>query len=192
MSEKELITLIKDGKDAYFENLMGRFSNFVKKVIGRMVHNTDIIEELTQDVFLKIYASIQRFNTEYKFSSWIGIIARNTAIDYLRKNQKQDYVHFEDHPGFEFNIQDEEDTIYAFIEKSQLSTFLKKRIAELPPKYREILKMRFYQEKAYDEIASQLRIPMGTVKNRLFRAKYLLKEKLEKPHNIHYLEQLTA
>lgn len=193
MSEKDLINLIKDGNDIYFTELVSRFSNLVKKVIGRFVKDYDILEELTQEVFLKIYNSIERFDTDYRFSGWIGIIARNTAIDHLRKNSRYDQVYFEDYPGYDFNIScQNDDNIFQFIEKKQLSGFLKRRISELPPKYSKVLKLRYYQDKSYEEIADIICKPMGTVKNRIFRAKELLKEKLMKPQNHCHIEEMIA
>lgn len=193
MSEKDLINLIKDGNDLYFTELMGRFSNLVKKVISRLIKDPEIVEELTQEVFLKIYNTIERFDTEYRFSGWIGIIARNTAIDYLRKNNRYDHVYFEDYPGYDFNISSQnEDNVFQFMEKKQLSSFIKKRISELPVKYRKVLDLRYYEDKTYEEIASLIEKPMGTVKNRIFRAKELLKEKLMKPQHHCYIKEMIA
>ncbi len=193
MSEKDLINLIKDGNDNYFTELVNRFSNLVKKVISRFIRDPEVMEELTQEVFLKIYNSIERFDTDYRFSGWIGIIARNTAIDYLRKYNRYDNVYFEDYPGYDFNISNQrDDNIYQLIEKKQLSSFIKARINELPTKYRKVLNLRYYHDKTYEEISDIIEKPMGTVKNRIFRAKELLKEKLMKPQHHSFVQEMIA
>ena len=138
----------------------------------RNVRDREIASDLTQDIFLKVFAKLSSYNFKYKFSTWIYTMSHNRLIDYYRKKKnlsfttfssaKDGYIEFKDNSANTseevMGTQEEKNKIWNAVEK-------------LPAEYKEIIIMRYINDLKYHEISEILEIPMGTLKNKIFRAK---------------------
>ncbi len=179
--DKLLIKEILKGKTSSFEALMRKYSKKIFGFVFRMVKNEEKSKEITQDFFLKLYTSLDKFNFEYKFSTWAYKICYNLVIDNIRKDKvKIESIHSEteDFKSFKFDNYVHEDG-FDFVSNNETREYLWKIVDELPTNFREVILMRYLKEMSYDEIAEITELPLGTVKNRLFKARELLKERIK-------------
>ena len=175
MDDTELINQILNGNMHAFTFLVNRYQKLVVHITGRLVQRHDELEDVCQEVFLKVYQNLRRYRNECKLSTWIATIAYNTSINYLRKFKKGGEVDTDDLTAFgklaDFRSDD--------YEKADLYRFIRDQIELLPVQYRTVLTLYHLEEFSYQEIEQITGMPEGTVKNYLFRAKALLKEKLK-------------
>lgn len=181
LEDFRLIDMAVDQKDqqAYAE-LMKRYKRPVYHMILKMVRNVDDAEDLTIEAFAKAFKNLARFKKDYTFSTWLFRIATNNAIDFIRK-KKLDTMSldttFKDDDGAsitidvedEKNLNPQEETI-----KSQKIELVRIFVDKLPPKYQRLVKLRYFDELSYEEIAKELEAPLGTVKAQLHRARELM------------------
>jgi len=186
MPHEEDSALIKkalSGDQAAYQKLVARHRQAVFHVVFKMVRNREEADDLVQEAFMKAFASLASYREEFRFTTWLYRIAANAAIDSLRR-QKIEAMSL-DEPveteegtvGLEIadtSYNPEEDAL-----KKEKGLSIMDAIASLPPKYREVIELVHLKEKPYDEIAAILRVPIGTVKARIFRARELLKKKLK-------------
>ncbi|MBD3224168.1 MAG: sigma-70 family RNA polymerase sigma factor [Caldithrix sp.] len=158
------------------------YRNSVYHIIYRMVHNEQEAEDLTQDVFIKAYNSLNSFNEAYAFSTWLFKIATNHCIDFFRKRKLKTHsmeqtVRYKD-DEIKQEYADTDPNVEKNILAREKSKLIKKAIANLPEKYRTAIVLRHQEERSYEEIAQMLDLPLGTVKARIFRAREMLKKSL--------------
>jgi len=173
-----LISQVKAGDRRAFHAFIQKYQRLVAAIVFRMVYNAADREELSQEVFLKIFAHINEFEGGAKMSSWIGRIASNTCINHLRKKR---IPLFDDiaGPGQSLeNLAGSSPTPEYLHEKADSDLSLQKEIDRLPAHYRLILTLFHFSEMNYDEIGRTLGLPAGTVKSHLFRARQKLRERL--------------
>ncbi len=182
--DNKVIRCIIDGdKNAYFI-LQNKYKNIIAAHIRRIIQDEDDIDDLTQETFIKAYKAIETFNFNYAFYAWLCKIASNTCIDFLRKkryhtislNRPLD----ENNPEYFFEIEDSSTIPDLDIIASEKHHILQKAINSLPEKYSTIIKLRHSEELDYAEIAEKLKLPLGTVKVNLFRARKMLGIELRK------------
>jgi RNA polymerase sigma-70 factor (ECF subfamily) len=145
-----------------------------------MTNDYDAALDVSQEIFIKVYNSLARYKTEFKFSTWIYKIAHNAAIDYLRRNSNGECsldLEFEDET-FERPIESKLASPEVERERSEWRGEIQKVVQKLPAAYRELILLRHSQDLSYDEIAEIMNLPLGTVKNRLFRARELMRDLL--------------
>jgi RNA polymerase sigma-70 factor (ECF subfamily) len=172
----------QNDEQAYAE-LMRRYKKPVYHSILKMVRNVDDAEDLTIEAFAKAFKSLKRFKKDYTFSTWLFRIATNNAIDFMRKiaNKKNRETlsldtSYTDDSGEAVSIDVEDDTLNPMEEtiKSQKVELIRIFVDKLPPKYQRLVKLRYFDELSYEEIATELDAPLGTVKAQLHRARELL------------------
>ena len=166
------------GEDRAYKQLMRKYHDAIFSFIYRMIHDRQQVEDLTQEAFIKAFASLRSFNEEYAFSTWLYKIATNNCIDYIRKRKLQTFsidkpIESRDSEII-FELPDDSFEADRGIISSQRARLLKDAIEALPEKYRKVIQLRHVEEKSYEEIARQLRLPIGTVKAHIFRARELL------------------
>nr|HPI72527.1 sigma-70 family RNA polymerase sigma factor [bacterium] len=149
----------------------------------RMVRGREEAEDLTQETFIKAFHALPSFNAEYAFSTWLYKIAVNNCIDFFRKKKlKTTSI---DAPlaggngdvAREFPDEQSQRPDAGLIEQEK-KNYIQAAINSLPAKYREAIVLRHVQDLAYEEISARLKVPIGTVKVRIFRAREMLKKKL--------------
>ncbi len=180
-SDGEVIARAIGGEAQFFEQIVNRFHRPVTKFIFRMVNDYETALDLTQEVFLKVYTALDRYDDQYKFSTWLFKIASNHTIDYLRKQNGSTFSieEINDHSeGNLFEIQSESPSPERQAILNQRRVAIESVISQLPVPYRQVIVLRHVAELEYEEIAEVTGLPMGTVKNRLFRAREAVRKKL--------------
>ncbi|MCK5057868.1 MAG: sigma-70 family RNA polymerase sigma factor [Candidatus Aminicenantes bacterium] len=180
--DQVLIKKILEGKKSSFEELMKKYNKKIFGFIFRMVRDEEIAIELTQDFFIKIFKILAKYNFEYKFSTWAYRICYNLVIDYVRKNQA--YIDsLDDDSVSQKQMLKSENYVaedgFDKLAKEELKEYIWEVVDTIPVKYRELILLRYLQGLKYDEIASITELPVGTVKNRIFKAKEILKTEIE-------------
>jgi len=181
--DQVLIKKIRKGNKAAFEELMRKYNRKIFNFIIRMVRNDEVAVELTQDFFIKIYTVIDKYNFEYKFTTWAYRICYNLVIDHIRKNQMQmesldgDAVSQKEIISSENYVKDDG---FRILSDEEVKNHLWKLVDGIPLKFKEVILLRYIQELKYEEIADISGLPVGTVKNRIFKAKEILKQEIEK------------
>ncbi len=157
---------------------MRKYHDAIYMLIYRMVREKSEVEDLTQEAFIKAFASLHNFNNEYAFSTWLYKIATNNSIDYIRKKKLQpfslDKPVDSDQDQYTYEVPDTSYEADRPLIDRQRAKFLDQAINALPEKYRRVIILRHKEERDYREIAEILHLPLGTVKAHLFRARELL------------------
>lgn len=184
--KKDDSVLIKEalaGSQSAFKLLLKRHREAIYHVIFRIVHNPQEAEDLVQETFMKAFGSLPSYKSQYKFTTWLYRIAANSSIDYLRKKKiaalSLDEGIPTKHGRLSLELADWTYNPEIELVAKQKRFSVEKAIDTLPKRYKEVIIFRHRDEKSYEEIASILKIPVGTVKARIFRARVLLKKKLK-------------
>lgn len=175
MNDTELINQILDGNMNAFTFLVNRYQKLVVHITGRLIQRQEELEDVCQEVFIKVYQNLGKYRNECKLSTWIATIAYNTGINYLRKFKKFEEVNPEDSVALR-NLTDFRSENY---ETADLKRYIREQIELLPIQYRTVVTLFHLEEFSYQEIEQITGMPEGTVKSYLFRAKALLREKLK-------------
>jgi len=184
-SRKEDFALIRqalDGDQSAFRELRFKYYTPIFKLISRMIRSREEVEDLTQEAFIKAFTSLASFNEEYSFSTWLYKIATNNAIDHVRKRKLQTYsinkpIESEE-SDYSIELPDPDPEPDQELIATQRKKMLDDAMDSLPAKYRQVILMRHVDEKEYQEIAKTLKLPLGTVKAHIFRARELLYKQL--------------
>lgn len=178
LTDGELIEKAISGREDGFEELVRRYQRPIINYTYRMLNNYDASLDVTQEVFIKVYNSLARYSSDYKFSTWLYRIAHNAAIDYMRRNSvSQQSLEAENADGtYQLQIESPNPTPEQERERSEWRTEIESVVRCLPAVYRELILLRHAQDLSYDEIAEITNLPLGTVKNRLFRAREMMRE----------------
>jgi RNA polymerase sigma-70 factor, ECF subfamily len=181
ISDEELVAEILQGRADGFAILVGRYQHRLVNYLYRLVRNLDEAHDLAQEVFLKVHQALDRFDPRYRFSTWIFRVAQNSAIDQIRRSRlriAQPLRETIDGEERDWEPPSKDPSPYGEARNRERGLAIGAAIEDLPPEYRELIEMRHFGELAYDEIATLKRLPLGTVKNKLFRARQMLKERL--------------
>jgi len=180
--EQLLIKKVLSGEKGAFEDLMVKYNKRIYNYVYRMVRNEETAVELTQDFFLKIYNVLSMYNFKYKFSTWAYRICYNLVVDHIRKNSNLIDSLESDHISEKRMVESDnyvKENHIAKLENEQVSEYLWKIVDCIPVKYKELIILRYIDDLKYEEIAKIVGIPVGTVKNRIFKAKKMLKKEME-------------
>jgi RNA polymerase sigma-70 factor, ECF subfamily len=179
-ADGELVESAIAGREACFEELVRRYQRPIAAYVYRMVGNYDAALDLTQEVFIKVYNSLSRYRSEFKFSTWIYKIAHNAAIDHLRRHavREQALTNGFDVERREVSLESRRMTPEQESERNERRSEIESVVQMLPAAYRELIFLRHSQDLSYDEIAEVTSLPLGTVKNRLFRAREAMRDHL--------------
>lgn len=182
MRDKRWVSAAKNGDKKAFSNLMNAYYDAIFFTLLKMVSDRRDTEDLTAEVFGKAFNSLHHYSEEYAFSTWLFRIAANHGIDFLRKKKGVTISIDEESNNFEFDIslQDGKLSPEEFMIQKQEHSKLFKKIEQLKPFWQRLIELRYFQELSYEEIAEELEMPMGTVKNQLYRAKESLAKIYEK------------
>jgi len=180
LGDGELVRSAIAGREAGFEELVRRYQRPIAAYVYRMVGDYDAALDLTQEVFIKVYNSLTRYRSEFKFSTWIYKIAHNAAIDYLRRHtvREQALCRSIDGDRREISIESRRLTPEQESERRERRSEIESVVQLLPAAYRELIALRHSHDLSYDEISEVTGLPLGTVKNRLFRAREAMRDQL--------------
>ena len=178
IDDRALVRKILEGDTQAFRLLISQHQRLVAHMIGRLIKSQEEREELCQDVFLKVHDKLGEFSFQSRLSTWIATIAYRHAINHLRK-RKMLYADIPDEGDFNSSFVEMENPESMATEKD-MDAFVFRLIDELPPQYKAVLTLYHVEDMSYPEICEVMSMPEGTVKNYLFRARNLLKEKVKK------------
>ena len=173
--EAELVVSSKAGNQDAFAILVQRHQRRVFNLVYRMLQNYDEANEVTQDAFLAAWQGLHSFRGDARFSTWLHRIAYNCALKQIEQRKKDAALQV----AIQAEAVDSDERIGAELEAHDRQAVVREHISTLPAKYRIVLVLRHLQEMTYEEMAEILTMPIGTIKTHLFRARNLLKERLE-------------
>ncbi len=174
-SDIEIISQCLKGNGNLFEVLIERYKKLVYNTAYRMMGSREEAEDISQEAFIRVYNSLSRYNPEYKFATWVLRITTNLCLDNLRK-RKGETVPIEE----QYNLGDEGPTPEEEYIKREKQIQVQNAINKLPDKYKEFLIMFHHRNLSYQEIMNITGESITIVKNRLYRARQMLKESLMK------------
>ncbi len=184
----ELVKAAKKGDQEAFSELVEKYSHQVFALCIKILNDYGEAEDLTQEVFLKVYKNIKKFKGKSKFSTWLYQITLNAAINrvnYLKKRHHYDISSINvtsvrgGDEDYGIDLADPSRTSEDDVIGKETYQIILKAINELPEEFRVVILLRDVEEKSYQEIAEILNVPEGTVKSRIHRAREILKKKLE-------------
>jgi RNA polymerase sigma-70 factor (ECF subfamily) len=187
LTDQQVVQLARDGRERAYHELIGRYQRPVFSLIYRLVRDREKAEDLAQDTFIKVLNAIDRYNPEYKFSSWIFKIAHNTALDQLRRKEP-DTLSIDGSPHARTAAEIEATTITPeshdenpeeFTLNRELGSEIDEAIGHLRAEYRTAIVLCHVEGRAYDEIAEIMDVPLGTVKTFIHRGRKELMQRLE-------------
>lgn len=170
---------VERGDQKAYALLMDRYRDSIYFMLLKMVNNKDDADDLTIEAFGKAFNKLHQYTPNYAFSTWLFKIASNNCIDFIRKKKK--YVYSLDKPiegtdggAMTFDVPSntlDPEEIYI---KAQKALLMQGLVEKLKPRYRTLVELRYFKEYSYEEIATELELPLGTVKAQLFRAREFL------------------
>jgi RNA polymerase sigma-70 factor (ECF subfamily) len=175
----KLVQLAVQGDQKSYAELMARYKDSIYFMLLKMVNNRDDADDLTIEAFGKAFKNLHQYTPDFAFSTWLFKIATNNCIDFIRRKRKMTFSidkNIENDSGQEMQFEikspmldPEEDMI-----KKQKAILMREVVEKLKPRYKRLVELRYFQERSYEEIADELKLPLGTVKAQLFRAREFL------------------
>jgi len=174
------LAITKNDQNAYSE-IMKSYKNSIYFTILKMIKNRDDAEDLTIEAFSKAFKNLHKFKKEFTFSTWLFRIATNNTIDFIRKKKlatNSIHTSLKDEAGqnIELDIKDSNLNPNEITVKNEKKIIVRQLVNKLPEKYQNLVKLRYFEELSYKEIAHKTNSPLGTIKAQLFRARDLLFE----------------
>jgi RNA polymerase sigma-70 factor (ECF subfamily) len=184
-TDEELVHDVLAGDTGLFEELVRRHQKQIVNFIYRMVGDFDLAMDMSQEVFIRVHQALDRFDPRYKFTTWIYRIASNCAIDRLRRRQPVTVSLDAPQPAYDrvrrLQIAAEGQNPAESFESRETMRRLEAAIQALPPGYRRLIVLRHVNSLRYEQIAAVTGLPLGTVKNRIFRARAILRRLIDRP-----------
>ncbi len=188
LTDHALIEATKGGDEAAFAEIINRYRNPITNYLYRFLNDYEEAVDLAQETFVRVYFAIDRYHTQFAFSTYIYRIATNLAISEIRRRKRRRMLSLtglfqsEDESQVEFQPPDTRKLADVELVDDERSQVIAKAIATLPEKYRVPVVLRDIEGRSYEEIAEIMELGLGTTKSRISRGRGLLKEKLQ-----HYL-----
>ncbi|MVP02006.1 RNA polymerase sigma factor [Paenibacillus lutrae] len=175
LTDEQLVERVRQGDAEAYRYLVDRHKSYVYTLIFRMVNQRETAEDLSQDVFLKLFRSLSHFRGESKFTTWLYRMTVNLVTDYLRAQRRRPVVPLLDRLKtwlVDRRTEPEEQAI-----RHEESDTVHRMLAELPEKYRLVIYLYHFKQLSYQEIADVTDLPLKTIETRLYRGKAMLKQK---------------
>lgn len=185
LSDHQLIAAVKNGEEDAFAEIINRYRNQITNYLYRFLNDYEEAVDLAQETFVRVYFAIERYHTDYAFSTYIYRIATNLAISEIRRRKRRKLVsltglfQFDNSEAQDFEPPDEKTLPLENLIESEQTATIARAIATLPEKYRAPIILRDVEGKSYEEVAAVLKLGLGTTKSRISRARKLLREKLQ-------------
>ncbi len=179
VNENTLVQQILDGQVDEFQKIIEKYQKLVWHLVSKIVKSQADREDVSQDIFVKVYKNLNSFKFESKLSTWIGRIAYNSAINFIQKKKPELYEDISPGGVTLDSLASTNVNPANFVGSQNVNAILKKEIMNLPIQYKTIVTLYHLDEMNYNEIAEITTLPIGTVKSHLFRARKLLKDRLE-------------
>jgi RNA polymerase sigma-70 factor (ECF subfamily) len=180
-TDEDLVAAVLAGDRDRFGDLVDRYQSRLVNYLFRLLRNPDDAHDLAQEVLVKVYQVLDRFDPHYRFSTWLFRVAQNAAIDQIRRRRLKVVSMRQDEDGGEsrdWDLPSPERGPYGDLRNRERGGAIQEAIDALPWEYRELILLRHMADLPYEDIARMKKMPLGTVKNKLFRGRQMLKEKL--------------
>ncbi|TXK79601.1 RNA polymerase sigma factor [Paenibacillus sp. N3.4] len=175
MTDEQIIDQVRQGHSDAYRVLVERHKNYIYTLIYRMVGHKETAEDLTQEVFVKLFRSLSLFRGEAKFTTWLYRMTTNLVTDYQRSQKRKPIEALLDKmKGWFTNTREQPEEVALLKEEQEQMQAL---LAQLPDKYKLIMYLFHYKQLSYQEMAEITGLPVKTLETRLYRGKALLKEK---------------
>ncbi|MFY7970862.1 MAG: RNA polymerase sigma factor [Flavobacteriales bacterium] len=170
---------LQSGEQKAYAELMERYREPIYFMLLKMVNNKDDAEDLTIEAFGKAFRRLDQYTPQFAFSTWLFKIATNNCIDYIRRKRIKAVsidqgFQTDDGDTIEISIKDSVLDPAEAMQKEERIRKMRAIVDKLKPRYRKLVEMRYFDEMAYEEIAEEMNLPLGTVKAQLFRAREFL------------------
>ena len=170
---------LDDNNRIAYAELLSNYRDSIYFMLLKMTNNKDDAEDLTIEAFGKAFKKLDQYTPDYAFSTWLFKIASNNCIDFIRRKKQKVYSldqEYHNEAGTEMAARIPSDSLNPEEElmKTQKIKIMQKVVQRLKPHYRILIELRYFKEYSYEEIATELELPLGTVKAKLFRARDLL------------------
>ena len=169
-----LAKMVTEGNSAAFDTLFARHSDAIYAMLLKFTGNSDDVDDLIQEAFMKAYLKIGLYDPKYDFGAWIYTIARNTFVDFSRSRKSNALNPLNLSPEIDNTAQSSSPTPEDYIINAQQRAQIERYISMLPEDYRQLFELRFRDEYSYEEIAEKLEMKLGTVKTRIFRVRNMM------------------
>ncbi len=186
LPDPAIVALAQTGSESAYRELIARYERPVFSLIFRMVRDRETAEDLAQETFIKVLNNLGRYSPEFKFSSWLFKIANNLTIDHLRRRRVDtisiegapDAVSLESAKATSIAVVSQDQSPLEELESRELGAAIESAIANLRPEYRACIMLRHVEDRSYEEIAEIVKLPLGTVKTYIHRARHELRAAL--------------
>ena len=181
LSDNEIVRQYLKGDQEALEVLIKRYLKPIYSFVYKNIGDSAAAEDITQEVFVKMWKHLKRFKNDKKFSAWIFSIAKNASIDFLRKKKTIPFSNFENNDGSNSimdTLIDREPSPLEMLEQKNDAAIIAKTVNKLSPKYRAVISLRYNSQLTFSEIANRLGEPLNTVKSRYRRGLFTLKKLL--------------
>lgn len=178
MNERILVQQILSGNRKAFQKLIKQYERLVSHMVGRIIKNKEEHEEVCQDVFIKVYQSLEIFRFESRLSTWIATIAYRMSLNIVQKKGLE-MASMEASENFFMHEWATSSNPETALMQKDTAMLIRRMVDDLPVHYKTVLTLFHLEEMSYPEIVEITGMPEGTVKNYLFRARKLLKEGIE-------------
>jgi RNA polymerase sigma-70 factor (ECF subfamily) len=178
-SDDELILKAQEGEARAYDVLVRRYQRKIYFLAYRMVKGHDAADDIAQETFINAYFAIKSFKVGYSFFTWLYRICMNLSINYLKRKKfviPESQFEEEVSPLEREATKTDPSDDYA---SKEIKAKIEKALDSLPPKFKTVLVLRLYEDLSYEEIAKTLKISVGTVMSRLFRARERMQEMLK-------------
>jgi len=182
LTDNELVDLVREKKPERYAEIIERYQGKLFAYLYRLVGNREEAEDLLQDVFIKAYKNLRSYDSSRKFSSWVYRIAHNEAVNYIKRKSLKRFISWEDISSTKDKLESssmEDGADDAWIRKEAIND-VDQAINSLPIKYKQVLLLRYFSDKSYEEISEILGKPVNTVGTLINRAKKKLSEEMER------------
>jgi RNA polymerase sigma-70 factor, ECF subfamily len=179
LDDQQLVLASKRGDQDAFSQLVLRYQRRIYNLVYRMVQHYEEASEITQEAFLAAWQGLPSFRGDARFATWLYRIAYNCALRQLEARKRERALHAALQAEQALDGDDHQQQAEARLDAREQQAVVQEQLAHLPAKYRIVLILRHLQEMTYEEMAEILAMPVGTIKTHLFRARNLLKERLQ-------------
>lgn len=184
LEDLDLVQRAQNGDQTAYSSLLEKYRESVYYTMLKMVKKPEDAEDLTIEAFGKAFNRIHQYSPNFAFSTWLFKIASNNCIDFIRKKRikvtsMDTGMKNDDGDVIFFDASCDQPTPSEHLIQKQKAAKMREVVEQLKPRYRDLIKKRYFEELSYEEIATELDIPLGTVKAQLFRARDFLSNLME-------------
>jgi RNA polymerase sigma-70 factor (ECF subfamily) len=184
IEEVEIVKKAVEGDEKAFEFIVKKYQNKVGNLIFKIVGDSSVVDDLTQEVFLKVFESLKDYRFGSAVYTWIYRITVNVCIDEIRRRQRHRTLSLSEVVSQNPKVEPSYSPVEKSAERKELREIIEKAVSKLPIEYKTALILREFEDLQYEEIAKILKVSVGTVKSRIFRARKLLAEHLKEYREI--------